>query len=52
MGLINTLFTLCHCVTKMGSVFGLFRLFWHLDWECVSKPVKCFYPRMVKGGVC
>jgi hypothetical protein len=42
---INTPFTLCHCMTKMGSIF------WFLDRECISKPVKYFCPRMAKWGV-
>jgi hypothetical protein len=25
--------------------------FWYLDRECISKPVKCFCPKMAKGGV-
>jgi len=33
-------------VTKRGSIF------WFLDRECISNPVKCFCPRMAKGGVC
>jgi hypothetical protein len=45
---INTLFTFCHCVTKKGSIF----IFWFLDRECISKPIKCFCPKMAKGGVC
>jgi len=47
-GLINTLFTLCHCVTKRGSIFGCS---WYFDRKCISKPVKYFCPRMAKGGV-
>jgi hypothetical protein len=35
---LNTLFTLCPFVTKKGEY--IFLLF--LDWECISKPVKCF----------
>jgi hypothetical protein len=46
MVLINTLFTLCHCVTKKGSIF------WFLDRESISKSVKYFCPRMAKGGFC
>jgi hypothetical protein len=34
MVLISTLFTLCYYVTKRGSIF------WFLDRECISKPVK------------
>jgi hypothetical protein len=33
---LNTLFTICPCVTKNESVFCF------LDQECISKPVKCF----------
>jgi hypothetical protein len=47
---IDTLFTLCHCVTKRGSIFWI--IFWYLDRECISKPVNCFYPRMAEGEVC
>jgi hypothetical protein len=41
MVLINTLFTLCRCVTKRGG--SIFCSFWFLDRDCISIPVKCFF---------
>jgi hypothetical protein len=43
--LITLFYLLSFCDKKGGSNFDL-------DRECIFKLVKCFCPRMAKGGVC
>jgi hypothetical protein len=46
-------FILCLPFVIVWQKMGVFFYYiWFLDQKCIFKPVKCFCPRMAKGGVC